>query len=260
MSAAQVSAAAERLIAATATRIPCAPVRDLIGATDQATAYAVQQRVIAHQLAQANPPRRTGRKIGLTSKRVQAQIGVDAPDFGVLFSDRHLMRRVPAASLLQPKVEAEVAFVLSRDLDGEISARTVTDAIDYAVAAIEVVDSRIANWDITFADTVADNASFGAYVLGEERRTLAEGFRPVDVAMKMWVDGKLVSEGRGEDCLGDPINAVVWLASKAQELGDPLRKGEVVLSGALGPMASVKAGSKVEVEITGLGSVGAEFV
>lgn len=260
MSTAAVAAAADRLIVAAASRIPCAPIRDLISATDQASAYAVQQAIAAHRLAQPNPPRRTGRKIGLTSKRVQAQIGVDQPDFGVLFSDAHYARQVPAATLLHPKVEAEVAFVLARDLDGEVSPATVREAIDYAVAAIEVVDSRIANWDITFADTVADNASFGAYILGEDRKTLSEGFKPVDVDMKMWVDGQLVSEGKGADCLDDPINAVVWLANKSKELGDPLRKGEVVLSGALGPMATVKAGSKVEVEITGLGTVGAEFV
>lgn len=202
-----------------------------------------------------------GRKIGLTSPAVQKQIGVSQPDFGVLFDEAGYTSpaTVRMSTLLQPKVEAEVAFVLSSDLEGDIDLVKVRKAIAYATPAIEIVDSRVANWDITFGDTVADNASFGAYVLGSKRRDLKD-FEPVEVSMITTLNGSTVSTGQGADCLGDPLNAVLWLARKAVELGDPLRKGEIVLSGALGPMAGVKAGDVVETVIEGLGSVSVTFV
>lgn len=259
---AKIAEAAQRLITANATRTPGAPIRDLIGPSVITAAYAIQQIVVQERLKTTT---RTGRKIGLTSPAVQKQIGVDSPDFGVLFLDAAYTSSgsspasIPVSSVIQPKVEAEVAFVLSKALDdADITIEAVRAAIDYAVPALEVVDSRIANWDIRLSDTVADNASFGAYILGSERKTLEE-FSPADVVMSTTVDGVEKSTGRGADCLGDPLNAVLWLARTAKELGDPLKAGEVVLSGALGPMVPVTAGSTVETRITGLGSVGVKF-
>jgi 2-keto-4-pentenoate hydratase len=257
---AKIAEAATRLLTAASTRHPCAPIRDLIGATDIAAAYAIQQTVNSRRLESTT---RTGRKIGLTSPAVQKQIGVDSPDFGVLFHDAAFVSgtspaRVPMTRLMQPRVEAEVAFILKHTLDGTITFDSVRAAVAYAVPALEVVDSRIAAWDIRLSDTVADNASFGAYILGTDRRTLDE-FTPADVVMAMTVDGVEKSSGRGVDCLGDPLNAVLWLARTAKELGDPLREGEVVLSGALGAMVAVKGGSLVEAEIGGLGRVRAVF-
>jgi 2-keto-4-pentenoate hydratase len=256
---AAVAEAAERLEVAARTGVPCRPVRDLIGTDDVELAYAVQQRLNQRRLAEG--ARVVGRKIGLTSPAVQRQLGVDRPDFGVLFDDMDVSgpREVPSARLLQPKAEAEIAFVLGTDLaDGPLDAAQVRGAVAYAVAALEIVDSRVAGWDITFGDTVADNASSGLFVLGEERVSLAD-FQPVAAIMRMTLDGDVVSEGTGAACLGDPLHALAWLARTARELGDPLRTGQVVLSGALGPMVATPPGSVVTAGISGLGTVSATF-
>ena len=254
----RVRRAAQRLQDAAASLAPCPPVRDLIGSDDVDTAYAVQRLITSARSDGGGSV--VGRKIGLTSPAVQAQLGVDRPDFGVLFADMACVGGVvPTGRLLQPKVEAEIAFVLVQDLaDGELDLEQVRGAVGYAVAALEIVDSRIAGWDITFADTVADNASSGLYVLGEGRRTLAD-FEPVRATMAMTLDGEVVSRGTGADCLGDPLNALQWLARTAHEVGDPLRAGQVVLSGALGPMVAVQAGSRVTALVSGLGEVSAVF-
>jgi 2-keto-4-pentenoate hydratase len=254
-----VAQAAERLRTAARSGVPCAPVRDLIGADDVDLAYAVQQRQTDARVA--GGARIVGRKIGLTSPAVQRQLGVDRPDFGVLFDDMDVsaLAEVPSERLLQAKTEAEVAFVLADDLtEGPLDAAQVRGAVAYAVAALEIVDSRIAGWDITFGDTVADNASSGLFVLGGRRLTLAE-FEPVDVAMTVHLDGALVSEGTGAACLGDPLNALAWLARTAADLGDPLRAGQVVLSGALGPMVATPPGSHVSADLGPLGPVTATF-
>jgi len=254
-----VEAAAARLIRAAASRQPCLPVRDLIGSTDVDAAYAVQERLTAARLAEGAIV--AGRKIGLTSPAVQTQLGVDRPDFGVLFADMQCSQEqaVAMSRLLQPKVEAEIAFFLATDLDeGPLDAESVRHAVAYAAPALEIVDSRIAGWDITFADTVADNASSGLFVVGTQRRTL-DDFDPVEVTMSMRIDGREVSTGTGSACLGDPLEALRWLAVTARDLGEPLRAGQIILSGALGPMAPVVAGNHVIAEITGLGVVQARF-
>ncbi len=256
---AAATAAVNRLERAAHTRVPCAPVRDLIGADDINLAYAVQRQLTERRLAEG--ARVVGRKIGLTSPAVQKQLGVDRPDFGVLFADMDVsdLPEVPSGRLLQPKTEAEVAFVLSGDLtDGPLDAAQVRGAVAYATAALEIVDSRIAGWDITFGDTVADNASSGLFVLGTKRLSLDE-FEPVEVEMTLQLDGEQVSVGNGAACLGDPVNALAWLARTARDLGDPLRAGQVVLSGALGPMVTVAAGDTFEAQITGLGAVTVSF-
>lgn len=256
---AAVITAAQRLGRAAATGTPCAPVRDLLGPHDIDLAYAVQRRLTAERLAAG--ARITGRKIGLTSPAVQRQIGVDRPDFGVLFADMDVSTAdaVPSGRLLQPKAEAEIAFVLGADLDAEdLDLPAVRAAVDHAVAALEIVDSRIAGWDISIADTVADNASSGLYVLGDRRLSL-DDFEPAAVSMRLYADGVLVSEGTGAACLGDPLLALLWLARTAREHGDPLRAGQVVLSGALGPMIPAPPGVTVLAEISSLGSVRATF-
>ncbi|MGW0819272.1 2-keto-4-pentenoate hydratase [Streptomyces viridiviolaceus] len=250
-----VPEAAARLLEAAATRVPSAPVRDLIGTSDIGAAYAVQQRITAAHLARG--ARVVGHKIGLTSPAVQQQLGVDQPDFGVLLDDMGHTDgdTVPYASVLQPRVEAEIAFVLGADLaEGPLDPARVRAAVDHAVAALEICGSRVAGWDITLSDTVADNASAGAFVLGRERRGLDE-FEPRTAVMEMSVDGRAVSKGTGADCLGDPLAALLWLARTARDLGDPLRAGHVVLSGALGPMSPLAPGAQVTAVIGGLGTV-----
>lgn len=255
----RVTDATDRLRQAAETATPCAPVRDLIGSTDLTAAYAVQSAGIAERVAAGAVV--VGRKIGLTSPAVQQQLGVDRPDFGWLLDEMDVSRDqvVPMGRLLQPKVEAEIAFVLTEDLtEGPLDDTQVRGAVAYAVPALEIVDSRIAGWDITFGDTVADNASSGLYVLGTARRTLQE-FEPAKVEMTISVSNEVVSTGAGAACLGDPLNALAWLARTAREYGDPLRGGQVVLSGALGPMHPVHPGAVVTAEITGLGTVTATF-
>jgi 2-keto-4-pentenoate hydratase len=166
---------------------------------------------------------------------------------------------VPSERLLQPKAEAEIAFVLKRDLAGDdLPDEIVCAAVDYAVAALEIVDSRIANWDLTIADTVADNASSGLFILGERRLRL-DDFDPRAATMRMYADDVLVSEGSGSACLGDPLNALAWLARTAASFGDPLRAGQIILSGALGPMVATPPGTRIRAEIAPLGEVSATF-
>lgn len=256
----RVGRVADRLAGAVASGVPVEPVRDILGVDDIDAAYAVQLELTRRRLAAGG--RVVGRKIGLTSPPVQRQLGVDQPDFGVLFADMDVsgLDEVPWGRLLQPKVEAEIAFVLKCDLDGDDSAdpEKVTAAVDYAVAALEIVDSRVVNWDIAITDTIADNASSAMFILSGNRLALSD-FTPRDVPMLMYVDGVEVSRGSGELCLGDPLNALSWLARTAAEFGDPLRSGQVVLSGALGAMVAARPGCKVYADLGPLGLVSATF-
>jgi 2-keto-4-pentenoate hydratase len=253
-----ISDIADRLERASASRIPVPPIRAVIGDTDVDAAYAVQRELTERRLARGATL--VGRKIGLTSPAVQQQLGVDQPDFGVLFADMDVSAdaMVPSGRLLQPKAEAEIAFILRNDLDGDVDHETVRAAIDYAVAALEIVDSRIAGWDLRITDTVADNASSGLFVLGEQRLSLAD-FEPRDATMRMFADDIEVSRGNGVACLGDPLNALAWLARTAAAFGRPLRAGQVILSGALGPMTPAPPGTNIRAEIEPLGVVTATF-
>ncbi|MFJ6892651.1 2-keto-4-pentenoate hydratase [Streptomyces hokutonensis] len=251
--------AADLLAEATRTGVACPPVRDLLDGGDLETAYAVQQLNVRRGLDAGR--RIVGRKIGLTSPAVQRQLGVDRPDFGALFADMAVPDggEVPMGRLLQPKVEAEVALVLGRDLPHpECTIVDVLRAVDFALPALEIVDSRVRNWDISLVDTVADNASCGLYVLGGTPVPLtAVDLRAVTMTMSR--DGETVSEGTGADCLGSPLTAAVWLASALAERGDPLRAGDLVLTGALGPMTPAAPGDTFEAHISDLGSVRVRF-
>ena len=261
-----IAAAVARLADAQASGVPCAPVRDLIGTDDLEAAYAVQQGLVRERIA--GGARVVGRKIGATSRAVQTQLGVDQPDFGYLLDDMDVTPRdgpggaVSMRTLLQPRVEAEVAFVLSRDIDPapgeEITLALVRDAVEVALPALEIVDSRIADWAIGFTDTVADNASSGLFVGGAEGRTLDE-VTPRDVVMSLTVDGEERSAGTGADCLGDPLEALRWLAVQAHRFGDPLRAGHLVLSGALGPFVPFHPGDRVVASLSGFAPLSVTF-
>lgn len=253
-----IEAAAARLRNAQESGLPCAPVRELIGDSDIAAAYAVQK--INNDLRVSQGGRVVGLKIGLTSPAVQKQLGVDQPDFGLLFADTEVKNggSVLTSGILQPKAEAEIAFVMKRDLVGEISEATAMEAIDYVVGAIEIVGSRVLNWDIRITDTVADNASASHFVLGDVRRDV----NPLDLAavkMQLHKNGDLVSEGVGAACLGSPLKALVWLAQAFADLGTPLKAGDIVLSGALGPMCAGEAGDTFVASIEGFGTVSFTF-
>ena len=250
---------AERLRKAEETGIATDPVRDELPAGDIGAAYAVQKVNTQYWLRKGR--RLVGRKIGLTSKSVQKQLGVDQPDYGMLYADMVMCdgEEVPLARVMQPKVEAEVALVLEKDLKKkDIAISELIAAVAYAVPAIEIVGSRIANWNIKIQDTIADNASSGLLVLGNEPKKL-EGLDLRLAGMVMERRGEQVSLGAGVACLGNPLNAALWLARTMVEVGAPLKAGDIVMTGALGPMAGVAPGDVIEVRISGLGSVRTAF-
>jgi 2-keto-4-pentenoate hydratase len=218
----RASQAAAALRHARATREPIAPISmayDIVGLD---SAYDVAAINAAARVAEGR--RIVGKKIGLTSRAVQQQLGVEQPDFGVLFDDMELLNgdEVPMRRLLQPKAEAEVAFVVGTDLDRDPSWAQFVRAIAYALPAIEVVDSAIADWKISLVDTVADNASCGLYVLGDE--PVALGALPLrELGMCMTRNGQLASVGGSAACLGHPLRAAYWLARTMAARGQGLK-------------------------------------
>jgi 2-keto-4-pentenoate hydratase len=232
---------------------PIAPVRDRLSDVD--SAYAVQNAQVASWCAGGR--RVVGRKVGLTNPAVQAQLGVDQPDYGTLMEDR----RIPEDGVLdldralQPRLEAEVALMLRRDLPlPDVTAQALAAATAFAVAALEVIDSRIVAWDIDIRDTIADNASSGWFVLGNHSCSL-EGLDLSACTMSLRRNGSEVSSGSGVDCLGNPLNAAAWLASELARRGSPLLAGDIVLTGALGPVVNIDEGDVFEATISELGSV-----
>ena len=251
-----IEQAAEQLWVAGETGTPGPPVRDLVGsATDVELGYAIQQINTDRHIAAGR--RVSGRKIGLTAVAVQQQLGVDQPDFGTLFVDMEYGDgvEIEAGRLLQPRAEAEVCLVLEHDLDeGEHSFADIINATAYALPSIEIVDSRIADWDIRFVDTVADNASCGLYVLGGKPVPLSS----VDlrtIPMSMSINDEEVSTGAGAACLGHPLHAARWLADVMSNRGTPLQAGEVIMTGALGPMKPMAHGDTVTASFGDLGTV-----
>ena len=254
----QLGAHASRLREAARSCLPIPPIRQELGEREIATAYVVQQANVT--VALAGGDRITGRKIGLTSLAVQRQLGVSEPDYGTLLASMELLSddEVPIR-LIQPKAEAEVAFVLGRDLRADLlSFPDIVAAVDFALPAIEIVDSRIQRWDIGIVDTVADNASAAMYVLGTNPVSL----RGLDLRLAGMVlekNGEPLSFGAGAACLGHPLRAALWLARKMVRSGTPLVAGDVILSGALGPMLNAVPGDCFEARISGLGAVRTRF-
>ncbi len=250
---------ADQLREASESKQAISPLSEHIGVDNILLAYQIQNHNTQHKVAQG--ARIVGKKIGLTSHAVQKQLGVNQPDFGILFNDMELLNGgfISMSQLMQPKVEAEIAFVLGADIVQEnLTVVDIINSIDYALPAIEIVGSRIANWNIKITDTIADNASASHFVVGHTPKMIDE-FDMVNTKMQMTSNGALVSEGSGKDCLGSPLNAVLWLARVMQEMGQPLRAGELIFSGALGPMVQVKAGDVVSAKFEGLGEVSLEF-
>lgn len=234
---------------------PIPSLRDELAATDVDGAYAVQAASVRAWLAAGR--KIAGRKIGLTSSAVQAQLGVNQPDYGVLFQDMRVASgaHLQGARLLQPKAEAEIAFIMAADVaDREISREALAAAVGAVVPAIEIVDSRIADWKITFADTVADNGSSAYFVLGDTPRPL-NGLDLWTCGMVLELNGQVRSVGAGAACLGHPLNAAVWLARILATRGENLKAGEILMTGALGPMISIQPGDEIRASLGGLGSV-----
>lgn len=203
----------------------------------------------------------SGKKIGLTSLAMQEMFGVNEPDYGHLFDSMDMRNgEIPADTLLQPRIEAEIAFILGQDIEGpDATPAQVLAATDYVAAALEIVDSRISDWKIKLVDTVADNASSGCYVLSEKRVAVSDISLP-DVQMIFYKNGEEMNRGAGTAVLGDPALCVAWLANKLWKYGVTLKKGEVVLSGALSAAINADCGDVFKAEMTGLGTVSARFV
>ncbi len=241
------------------TRTAVAKVTDSHADLTVEGAYAIQRyNTAARQRAGA---KLVGRKIGITSKAVMEWLKVDEPDFGALLDDMAITDggEVKRSELLQPRIEAEIAFVLGRDLAGEgLVSHDVVAATAFIAPALEIIDSRIADWKITYRDTVADNASSARFVLGSAKTSLA-GLDLQTVGMVMRKNGRVVSTGAGAACLGNPVNAVLWLAKKLSSFGEGLKAGDVVLSGALGPVTPVEAGDFIETEIAHVGRATVRF-
>jgi len=255
-----LQAAAAALAQARSTRTPCGRISERFDIQSLHDAYAVQE--LATQAALAAGRRLSGRKVGLTSLAVQQQLGVDQPDFGMLFADMecHDGQAIDSTRLIQPKAEGEIAFVLKHELAGPgVTVADVLRATEYVVPCFEIVDSRIADWKIKIQDTVADNASSALFVLGDaavDPRRLDLGV----VGMTLELNGEIAATGAGAAALGHPANAVAWLANTLGRLEVPLKAGEVILSGSLSTMLPVKAGDNLRISIGGIGSAGVRFV
>ena len=250
-----IGEAAQALAQARSSRKAIHRVSETFGILSLDAAYEVASLNISRRVAEGR--RVAGLKVGLTSKAVQQQLGVSEPDFGVLLDDMEVLsgETVSMERLLQPKVEAEVAFVVGKDIHGFVPTYSeFLSSLAFAIPAIEIVDSAIADWKITLVDTVADNASSGLYVLGDQPLGLG-ALTLSAVSMEMRKNGTTVSIGSGAACMGHPLRAAYWLARTMTDRGQGLKSGQVILSGALGPMVPVVAGDYISVSIAGLGDV-----
>lgn len=250
--------AAQMLRAAYAGKV-IAPMRDCLDPFDAEGAYAIQAINTRFWINQGR--RMVGRKAGLTAQAVQKQLGVDQPDFGVLFEDMRVADGgvLDPGRTIQPKAEAEIALVLKAGLtDPATTPEQVAAAVGRVHAAIEIVDSRIADWKITFADTVADNGSSAFFVLSQEGRVL-EGLDLEGAEMTMLVNGEVASTGAGSAALGNPLNAAAWLARTLCQRGQPLSRGDILLTGALGPVVALSRGDRVRAMVEGIGECSFRF-
>ncbi|KKK39249.1 2-keto-4-pentenoate hydratase [Mesobacillus campisalis] len=235
------------------------PLTELYSSLTVDEAYQVQLKTIEQKVSEGQ--RIVGKKIGLTSFAMQNLLGVDQPDYGHLLEHMEVKNKGEIAlnTLFQPKVEGEIAFILKKDLKGpSVTEQEVLEATDYIVPSLEIVDSRIKDWKIKLQDTIADNASCGLYVLGEQKVEL-EGLDLTKIEMSLYKNGELINQGTGADVLGHPAKCVAWLANKLSDYSVILKAGEVILSGALSAAVDAQKGDSFTAEFTKLGKVEVSF-
>ncbi|WP_407839656.1 2-keto-4-pentenoate hydratase [Streptomyces sp. DSM 116496] len=250
--------AAARLRGAELRRAPVPPLTELYEGIGTEDAYEIQLLNIRHRLAAGD--RVTGHKVGLSSPVMQAMMGVDEPDYGHLLHSMELYEDtpVPAAAYCAPRVEVEVGFVLGADLPGEgCTVADVLAATERVVPALELIDSRIADWRIAIADTIADNASSAGYVIGEGRDPRELDLKAVDATLTSGSD--TLASGRSDAVLGDPAASVAWLARTVARFGVRLRMGHLILPGSCTRAVDVAAGRTYTADFTGLGPVSLSF-
>jgi 2-keto-4-pentenoate hydratase len=255
----QYAALGDALLGAADHRAPIAPLTAAHPEMTVEDAYRVQ----LHQAAAWKKAGRriVGFKVGLTSKAMQRALGVDSPDFGHLYHDMVLdpVQTVDTARFIAPRVEPEISFVLKEELSGPgLTAMDAIAAIDYAIASLEIIDSRIADWKIGLADTIADNASSGALLLGTRPLKLEHHDLGL-LGCTLTKNGELVTTGAGAAVLGHPLNGVLWLANTLGTLGKSLPAGSIVMAGALSAAVPVAPGDRVSARFAHLGSVQARF-
>ncbi|MDP3175775.1 MAG: fumarylacetoacetate hydrolase family protein [Phenylobacterium sp.] len=254
-----ISEIATRLEKAEADVKGIPPIAPELTAGDLGSAYAIQSELTRRSLAKGR--RLVGRKVGLTSEAVQKQLGVNQPDYGALFADMEVLHdsTIAANTMIMPRIEAEIAVILKKGLPhADCTIAELIAAVDYAVPALEIVDSRIAEWKISILDTIADNGSSARYCLGLEPKRLTD----LDLetcGMIMTADGAPVSLGSGAACLGHPLKAAHWLVRTMAQAGSPLAAGDVIMTGALGPMYTVQGGQRIEARIGGFSPVRVAF-
>lgn len=256
----ELSALGEELLAAYASRQPIAPLTDRYPDLTLSQAYAIQE----HQVKAWRQAGRTivGYKVGLTSRAMQEQLGVDQPDFGRLLDDMVLDPSTPIAlgRFISPKVEPEIAFVLKEELTGPgLGAGDVARAIDYAVISLEIIDSRVADWRIKLADTIADNASSGALALGEAHVDVSE-VDLADARVELRLNDESIAAGTGSAVLGHPVNGLLWVANTLGSLGQSLEAGSIVMAGSMTKAISIQPGDRVTADFGALGSIDVRFV
>lgn len=225
-------------------------------------AYHISQAMLQQRLAHTGE-KVVGKKIGVTSKAVQDMLGVFQPDFGFLTTQMDVPNNGEvkiAGNLIQPRAEAEIAFLLKEDLQGPgVTEADVLRATECILPCFEIVDSRIKDWKIKIHDTIADNASCGVYVLGNERID-PRGLDLPNLTVNVFKNGNPLSTGKGSAVQGDPLTAVAWLANTLGEFGIPFKAGEVILSGSLVPLESVVPGDEMHMELVGIGTATVKFV
>jgi 2-keto-4-pentenoate hydratase len=259
MDSSTIAATGDALAAAYVSRQTLRPLTETHPELSIEDAYAIQLRQVDTWKAAGR--RVAGYKVGLTSLAMQRQLGVDQPDFGHLFADMILDGvAIPTDRFIAPRIEPEISFVLAKELRGPgLTILDVIDAVDYAIASLEIIDSRIADWKITLADTIADNASSGALVLGTKPLRLGV----VDLGLVGCVirkNGEVVGTGAGAAVLGNPLNGLVWVANTLGALGQPLEAGSIVMAGSITAAVAVAPGDSISAEFSSLGTVRARFL
>lgn len=248
---------AQALYTALRTRSPIEPPTDRHDLT-LSNAYDVQKRLVERRRADGAEP--VGHKIGLTSEGIQSQLGVDEPDYGTLLDAMFVEDGVVSrAALIEPRIEPEIGFLIAEPLTPPVTATDVLAATDGVIPVLEVVDSRVRDWEIRIEDTIADNASSGVYLTGEAVTSIAD----VDLSLegvKLYRNGELLETGLGADVLGHPAEAVSWLANKLGEYDRSLEPGHLVLSGSMTPAVDLRADDVVSAEFTRVGTVRARVV